>query len=441
MGDRSADLDHRWPADVTLPADDQPLHERLRQLCDYARLAPSIRNTQPWRFALREGSPVVEVWAERSRALPVADPEGRGLTISCGAALAFLEIAARAASLATAIERLPDPERPDLLGRLRIVGEAPPATEDPWLFQAIPKRRTHRGVFSAHAVSPRLMDHLVGLADARGTPLTIAKGEARRRLVDLLLLADREQREDPAYRAELAAWVHPDITGERLGIPAHRVESAAIEAGERTRLRRFAVAAPASEDGDPDPTQTNDLSPSAQEIQAGADTGDELCPPGVAIDLMIDDLDALLSEEGAERLRILGISRKTGVGATSGPTPGSRRAAPKRPEARKTAPQRAADDDQLDRGAPLLAVLATPGDDRESWLKAGESLARLLLRGRVDHLWASFLGQGIEVASARAAIREGLELREWPQVILRLGYAGDLAPTPRKALADLLTDG
>ncbi len=428
-------MDHRWPADVTLPADDLPLRRRLRHLCDYARLAPSIRNTQPWRFVLREEDAAVEIWAERSRALPVADREGRGLTISCGAALAFLEIAARAASLAAAIDRLPDPERPDLLGRLRIVGEAPPATEDPWLFQAIPKRRTHRGVFSSHAPSPRLLDLLVGIADARGTPLTIAEGEGRRRLVDLLLIADREQREDPAYRAELAAWVHPERTGAGLGIPAHRVESAAIEAGERTRLRRFAVAAPTETEG-PDPAPSGDLEPAAQEQELLAE-GDGLCPPGVEVDLMIDDLDALLSDEGAERLRILGISRSTAGGAP----PGAPRPAPRAREARKAAPQRAADDEELDRGAPVLAVLATPRDDRTSWLRAGESLARLLLRGRVDHLWASFLGQGIEVESARTAIREALGLQEWPQVILRLGYAGDLAPTPRKALADLLKDG
>jgi nitroreductase len=421
-------LDHRWPADVTIPAVDQPLRERLRRLCDYARLAPSVRNSQPWRFVLGDSS--VEVWADPSRALAVADPEGRGLTQSCGAALAFLEIAARASSLTVEIDRLPDATQPELLARLRIVGEAPPATEDPWLFQAIPKRRTHRGIFSGHAVSPRLLDRLRQLAESRGAPLRIVEGEHRRRLIEQVRAADREQRGDPAFGAELAAWVDPDRTGERLGIPAHRVERAAIEAGERTRLRRFAVA-PAPESGQPDRADESGASGAEQEQET-----DELCPPGVAIDLMIDDLDALLSDEGAERLRILAVSRAKGTGAAPGaPHP------PQPRETRRSAPQRPADDDELDQGSPVLAVLTTPGDDRASWLRAGETLARILLRGRVDHLWASFLGQGIEVASARAAIREALDLQEWPQVILRLGYAGDLAPTPRKALADLLTDG
>ena len=98
----------------------------------------------------------------------------------------------------------------------------------------------------------------------------------------------------------------------------------------------------------------------------------------------------------------------------------------------------AADDEELDLGAPVLAVLTTAGDDPRSWLVAGETLARVLLRGRVDHLWASFLGQAIEVPTARAALRERLGLVGWPQLVLRLGYAGDRAPTPRRPLADQL---
>ncbi|MEZ4380189.1 MAG: hypothetical protein R3A79_02485, partial [Nannocystaceae bacterium] len=231
-------MENSWPRDVTLPSADLPLGDRLRQLCAYARLAPSLRNTQPWR--LRVAGDRVEVWADRRRALAVADPDGRGLTISCGAALAQLEVAARAAALATTIERLPDPDAPDLLARLRVTGEAAPATEDPWLFQAIPKRRTHRGVFSSHAVSASLLDRLAALADASGAPLVVAVGERRRALLEIVREADRTQRADPALREELAAWVAPELGARGLGIPSHADERAALLAGAPTRLRRFA---------------------------------------------------------------------------------------------------------------------------------------------------------------------------------------------------------
>ncbi|HFE47270.1 MAG TPA: hypothetical protein ENJ18_17575 [Nannocystis exedens] len=144
---------------------------------------------------------------------------------------------------------------------------------------------------------------------------------------------------------------------------------------------------------------------------------------------MIDDLDDLLSDDGAEKLRLLGVSRNAPENAAQrSRLPGIR--PPARPP-----PQDPATDEELDSGIPVLAVLSTPHDDVKAWLIAGETLARVLLRGRVDHLWASFLGQVIEVPSARATLHERLGADAWPQVVLRLGYAGDLAPTPRRALS------
>ena len=59
--------------------------EELRPLVAQAVLAPSSHNTQPWLWLLLEGS--VTLFADRTRALPVNDPDDRELTMSCGAAL------------------------------------------------------------------------------------------------------------------------------------------------------------------------------------------------------------------------------------------------------------------------------------------------------------------------------------------------------------------
>ena len=65
--------------------------ERLRFLLNYAVLAPSGHNTQPWLF--RVGNGEVDLYADRTRGLPVVDPEDRALVISCGAALFYLRVA------------------------------------------------------------------------------------------------------------------------------------------------------------------------------------------------------------------------------------------------------------------------------------------------------------------------------------------------------------
>jgi nucleotide-binding universal stress UspA family protein len=50
----------------------------------------------------------VELYADRTRALPVIDPDDRELTISCGAALLHLRIALRHFGYAGAVATLPD---------------------------------------------------------------------------------------------------------------------------------------------------------------------------------------------------------------------------------------------------------------------------------------------------------------------------------------------
>ena len=94
----------------------------------------------------------------------------------------------------------------------------------------------------------------------------------------------------------------------------------------------------------------------------------------------------------------------------------------------------------IDAGAPLFAILCVAGEDGpRAWLRAGEALIRVLLRGRVDHLHASFFGQPIELPELRAALEGALDLRAAPQLILRFGHAGDAPTTPRRAVDDILS--
>jgi nitroreductase len=68
--------------------------EQLKFLLNYAIIAPSSHNTQPWLFKI-VGDNIIELYADRTRALAVVDPDDRELTISCGAALSHLQIAIR----------------------------------------------------------------------------------------------------------------------------------------------------------------------------------------------------------------------------------------------------------------------------------------------------------------------------------------------------------
>src|ERR1700758_4962846 len=94
------------------PASSTPA-PKLRFLLNYAVLAPSRHNAQPWRFKIEDN--VVELYADCLRALPVSDPQNREMTISCGAALANLLIAIRYFGSMAAVEICAHPDNPQLL--------------------------------------------------------------------------------------------------------------------------------------------------------------------------------------------------------------------------------------------------------------------------------------------------------------------------------------
>ena len=85
--------------------------QALRRAAARAALAPSIHNSQPWRFILTNG--VLELHADRSRQLNVLDPASRQLQISCGCALFNARVALAAAGYASVAQHFPEPARPE----------------------------------------------------------------------------------------------------------------------------------------------------------------------------------------------------------------------------------------------------------------------------------------------------------------------------------------
>lgn len=192
--------------------------EELRPLVAQAVLAPSSHNTQPWAWQLREG--VAKLFADRTRALPVNDPDDRELTISCGCALMNLRVAAAAAGLACEVTLRPDVRDADCLAGASLQ-HAPPHAADAALFAAVAQRRTYRKRFAARAVPLDVVGILATAAQREGAWLQVlASGTARKAAAALVAEGDALQWADPRWRRELAAWMHPRRRGDGLALPA-----------------------------------------------------------------------------------------------------------------------------------------------------------------------------------------------------------------------------
>ena len=102
---------------------------------------------------------------------------------------------------------------------------------------------------------------------------------------------------------------------------------------------------------------------------------------------------------------------------------------------RTVARRQTADFEQKD----LLALLVTLGDDRVAWVRAGLALQRVLLTATVHGVSSGLLTSPLEVPVLRDLLVDGGFRRGHPQVLLRFGYGPEPAPTPRRSVADVLT--
>jgi nitroreductase len=121
----------------------------VRTVLALASRAPSVHNTQPWRWLVGESS--LHLYSDPSRQLPNTDPDGRDLILSCGAALNHCIVALAALGWRAKVARLPNPSDSDHLAAIKVSAYSADSL-DIALAAAIPRRRTDRRHYSSWPV-------------------------------------------------------------------------------------------------------------------------------------------------------------------------------------------------------------------------------------------------------------------------------------------------
>ncbi|WP_213455429.1 Acg family FMN-binding oxidoreductase [Rhizomonospora bruguierae] len=303
--------------------------------------APSLHNTQPWRFRLG-GDPcgaAIDVLADPHRHLPVVDPVRRELTISIGAAVLNLRVAMLARGRTPVLRLLPDPAEPNLLARVTPGGHAAESDTVRLLDRAIPRRRTNRRPFLDLPVPPEVLTDLAAAAEVEGSRLAFLDPALRDGTLSLVRTAEHRRRNDPRYWAELARWTRED-PDRRDGVP--RAAFGPWPVLESLPLRDFGLVQP------------------------------------------------------ARRRRVARFEHE-----------------------------------------PVVAVLYTPGDGPMEWLRAGESLERVLLTATVQGVASTLMTQPMELPDLRELLTDTARGHA-PQAIIRFGYGPPSPPTPRRWLGEVL---
>jgi nitroreductase len=189
--------------------------EDLIQGAEAAVRAPSLHNSQPWRFRLRDGG--IDVCVDRDR-LPAIAARDWAARVSCGAALYNLRLAVAMAGRPAAVHLRPYPGAPEVAARLVPGAARPPSPGESELYAAIARRHSNRKPFFATPVPGDVRSRLVEAARAEAGWLEMVIGSAAVAAVaEIAHAANRVLERDPGYVAELTRWVRHERAPD--GVP------------------------------------------------------------------------------------------------------------------------------------------------------------------------------------------------------------------------------
>ncbi|MEU3189093.1 nitroreductase family protein [Streptomyces sp. NPDC006992] len=213
----------------------------VRELVGDAVAAPSMHNAQPWRFVHHRTAHVVDLYADRLRAMPTADPEGRALHIGCGAALLNLRVSAWHAGLrpVATVHSAADTAEP--LATVRLERAAPHEIDYDLagLHGAVSARHTSRYPYAETPLPGPLRQRLADQARSEGAMLSFPSGWHLELILDVIEDAESESRltGDPDEQK----WVRTGAAASdttRDGIPEYSLGTRKREG--RAPVRDFA---------------------------------------------------------------------------------------------------------------------------------------------------------------------------------------------------------
>lgn len=225
------------------------LAEKIAFILQYAILAPSTHNSQPWLFKIKPGSnssivatgdigkagrgllpgkpDSIEIYSDPVVQIKEADPKGRDLYISLGCAIENMAIAAKYLGIfKNLVYRIG--EAPTLIAEIFLEDKGTKNESYQRIFEVIPKRVNARGLFTPVTIPPGTFQNLTTISkeygDGKLTLHFITDKEDTKKIAELTAEGLKIAYKSPSFRKEMSQWIHNSLTRKKDGIPGYSLK-------------------------------------------------------------------------------------------------------------------------------------------------------------------------------------------------------------------------
>jgi hypothetical protein len=210
--------------------------EDLLKILELTCRAPSLHNSQPWRWVFERG--ILRLYADHARVGRHTDITGREVILSCGAALDHMRVASAAAGWQVSVDRNPDKHDHNHLASMAFQSAGSVTAQELALGDAISRRRTDRLAFAAPEPWTELEERLRATVDGTVAELDVVDDNGRPALADASRRSEEHRRDDASYAYELLWWTGHSHVGD--GIPPGALPST-TEASRVDVARNFPI--------------------------------------------------------------------------------------------------------------------------------------------------------------------------------------------------------
>jgi len=186
------------------------MSSKLKFLLNYAILAPSGHNSQPWKFALADN--LIEILPDYSKTRKEVDPLNRELFISLGAAAKNIEIAALNFGMMYEKDILND----KIVIKFKNGVSLSSSTE---LFKAIVKRNTNRGEYYVKSIEKEKIEAINKIPGKDAFIKIIEDKDSKKEVAKLVQMADIVWFKSRSLTKELTEWLRDDLETSKDGLP------------------------------------------------------------------------------------------------------------------------------------------------------------------------------------------------------------------------------